>query len=164
MNEDIHQEDKDKLIKEDTNVVIGKLTHKDINLIIPLMVAMGRVNNESKAKARIEAIIDNPAYLLAIAKVQGQAVGYVWAQNFGPHLRTGEITARTHDRFVDENFRGRGIGDQLITYTKQWATGLGVKYLQGATNPKGVENLKRLGASFDSQEEFNKHPPFEFQL
>src|SRR5207248_11475500 len=76
-------------------------------------------------------------------------VGYGWAQDYGPHLRSGASTARLHDLFAVPDCRRRGIGAALFTAIKTWAMGKGVRYLQWQASLSAVPFYERLGYAGD---------------
>jgi len=149
---------------EKPEVEIVPLSPEDLEILTPLLKGMGKVDNESEAAARAESMLEDPHYLLAVAKMGDGISGYVWAQNNGPHLRTGEVTARLHDLFVSPEHRGQNIGRQLFQFAVEWAKKSNVKYLQWQGSKDATAFYKSLGLEGDTKSDLEEHPFYEMEL
>ncbi len=76
---------------------------------------------EAEFRRRFRDLLSDDAWFMAVAVVDGSAVGYVAAQDFGPGLRTASTTGRIHDLFVDPAARRRGAGRALMNSVIDWA-------------------------------------------
>src|SRR4051812_26814353 len=98
----------------------------------PLFAAMGQVDDEIKARMRLTAILGRSDHLVLVAITAGEFVvaGYAWAQDYGPHLRSGKSIARLHDFYVGLHFRRCGAGTRLLEEVQRWALDRDVTWLQ----------------------------------
>ena len=93
----------------------------------------------------IRSFVTSPNGTLLIAEVDGSPVGLT-------HLigesRFEEAHVGTFGLSVDADWRGRGIGSDLIEALAEWALAHGVTRIQGnvfATNPRALELYERHG-------------------
>ena len=95
------------------------------------MKAMGSDDSAVRAAARFEAMAADPNWCVLGASDAGRRVGYAAVQDLGTHIRHGDAhrMARLHDLYVDEEFRGRGIGTALMDAVIDWARPR-VRYLE----------------------------------
>jgi len=112
--------------------------------ILPLFQAMGGQCDEA-ARQRFARITQSDDHYLPVAVDDSHHIGYGWAQDYGPHLRTGDRTARLHDLFVPTSQRKRGIGTALFAAIRAWAEGRGVRYLEWQASHAAVPFYERLG-------------------
>lgn len=84
--------------------------------------------------------ITNPNNLYLIAENENEGVGFIsfHTQNLLHHCgRVGEI----QEFFINKNYRGKGIGRQLIEKIKQYAEEHKFKSIEVTTNKRRVENV-----------------------
>jgi len=122
---------------------------EDWEILRPLLHAMGSQSDE-RARHRFAHITDTPDHYLPVAVVGDRLGGYGWVQDYGPHLRRGERTARIHDLFVAPDQRKRGIGAALFQAMKVWAEQRGVRYLEWQASQAALPFYARLGYKGDS--------------
>jgi GNAT superfamily N-acetyltransferase len=146
-----------------SELLIRQATLEDWEQLFPLLCVMGGVDSEDQAKQRFREVINRPDHSLPVALLAGQLVGYGWAQDYGPHVRTGDRTARLHDLCVHPEYRGRGIGARLFTSVKAWAEQAGVRYLQWQASLSATGFYQRLGYVGDPCPQ-PEHPFFEIEF
>ena len=131
----------------------------------PLMKAMGSDDSAIRAVPRFEAMAHDPHWCVLGAWTDGRRSGYAAVQDLGTHIRHGDAhrMARLHDLFVDEEFRGRGIGRALMEAVIDWAR-TRVRYLEwqaGAeTSAPFYEHLGYRGLAYPQPD----HPTFDLDL
>jgi len=84
--------------------------------------------------------ISNPKNLYLIAQNETEGVGFIsfHTQNLLHHCGlVGEI----QEFFINENYRGKGIGRQLINRILQYADLNNLKSIEVTTNKRRVENV-----------------------
>lgn len=84
--------------------------------------------------------IANPNNIYLIAENENEGVGFIsfHTQNLLHHCgRVGEI----QEFFINENYRGKGIGRQFIEKIMQYAEDHKLKSIEVTTNKRRVENV-----------------------
>jgi GNAT superfamily N-acetyltransferase len=131
----------------------------------PLMKAMGSDDSAARAAARFEAMAGDPHWCVLGAWDGDRRAGYAAVQDLGTHIRHGNThrMARLHDLYVDEEFRGRGIGRALMDRVVDWARPR-VRYLEwqagATTSAPFYEHLGYRGLAYPQPE----HPTFDLDL
>jgi GNAT superfamily N-acetyltransferase len=131
----------------------------------PLMKAMGSDDSAIRAAARFEAMAGDPNWCVLGAWDRDRRAGYAAVQDLGTHIRHGDThrMARLHDLYVDEEFRGHGIGRALMDKVVEWARSR-VRYLEwqaGAdTSAPFYEHLGYRGLAYPQPD----HPTFDLDL
>jgi GNAT superfamily N-acetyltransferase len=123
--------------------------HAERGNILPLLYGMGSVDADDKVKTRFVQLIERPDHHLPIAIYNEELVGYAWAQDYGPHLRSGNRTARLHDLFVRPDYRKLGVGTALFMAIKTWAEQAGIRYLEWQASQTALGFYERLGYKGD---------------
>lgn len=127
------------------------------------LLALRDSDSESLVKKRFAQMLPSKAHCIQVAVLDSQLVGYAWAQNYGPHLRTGKSTARLHDLFVDEKYRRRGVGRQLFLAVRDWAKQEKITWLQWQASSTAVTFYEKLGLVGDPCPD-PTHPFFEIAI
>lgn len=117
---------------------------EDFPAFWPLLAQQG-ASDKHAAEARFRRVTGDPFHLLLLAETDSRLGGYAWAQNYGPHLRTGQQSARWHELYVREEARGQGLGRALFWAVREWARGEGVRWLQWQASPSAISFYTRLG-------------------
>lgn len=91
---------------------------------------MGFVEDEAELAARFPAFCVHPEWVVLGAFRDG-VLGYAAAQDYGPHLRSGNShrTAKLHDLYTAPDARGQGVGRTLMRGIEAWAQARGARYL-----------------------------------
>jgi GNAT superfamily N-acetyltransferase len=124
--------------------LIRPATPNDWEAILPLLRAMGS-QHDARARRRFARFAHHNDHYLPVAFAGEQLAGYGWVQDYGPHLRSGEHTARLHDLFVVPDRRREGIGAALFTAMKAWAEQRGMRYLEWQASQAALPFYAHLG-------------------
>lgn len=97
----------------------------------PLLQGMGTGVGEEESRRTYARLLADERWLIVLAARGATIAGYAAAQDYGPHLRTGQGrgTARLHDMYVAAHQRQSGVGRLLMNAVIDWA-GKRVSYLQ----------------------------------
>jgi GNAT superfamily N-acetyltransferase len=129
----------------------------------PLLAGMGSFVDGGTARERFERIAGSADHILAVAAEGDALVGYAWAHDYGPHLRSGSRLARLNDLYVDPARRKRGHGRRLFMYVREWARSRGVRWLQWQAGRGATGFYERLGLRGDPCPD-PEHPEFEIDF
>jgi phosphinothricin acetyltransferase len=90
---------------------------------------------------------DGKEYPVYVAEMDNAVIGYVYIDSYRPGrmalMQTAEISY-----FVDENYRGRGIGKKLIEFMESQCNNLGIKTLLAIImdhNEASVKLIEKCG-------------------
>jgi GNAT superfamily N-acetyltransferase len=130
---------------------IRPATPEDWDAILPLLEGVEGVSisSDDTARQRFDYIVQSHDHYLPVAVDRDRIVGYGWVQDYGPHLRSGDRTARLHDLFVDPDYRRRGNGAALFVAIKTWAEYEGMRYLEWQASQAALPFYERLGYTGD---------------
>ncbi len=145
-----------------SRTVIRPATPADWDTLLPLLRGMGSQADE-RARQRFALLACRDDHYLPIANADEELVGYGWVQDYGPHLRSGDRTARLHDLFVAPDHRRRGVGALLFDAMKTWAERRDVRYLEWQASHAALPFYAHVGYQGDPcpQPEF---PSFEIDF
>lgn len=124
---------------------------------------MGKTDSETAARRRILRVLASNDHFLPVAAVDETIVGYAWAQNYGPHIRTGQSIVRLHDLFVAPDSRMKGVGTKLFEAVVNWAREAGAAWLQWQASRSALPFYTHLGIVPHAAEDL-EHPFFEIEL
>lgn len=84
---------------------------------------MGTDDDEPTARDRYELLLQDPRWAILGAERDGHLAGYAAIQDYGPHLRLGDLhrMSRLHDLYVRPDDRRHGVGAALMDAVKTWA-------------------------------------------
>lgn len=102
-------------------------------------------------------------HCIRIAAEDGLLVGYAWAQDLGPHLRSGDSIVRLHDLWVDEYVRLGGVGRSLFEAVRGWAAARGARWLQWHAGMTAAGFYDSLGIAPTPSQDDN-HPFYEIDF
>jgi GNAT superfamily N-acetyltransferase len=110
---------------------IRPLTPADWPAFWPLLKDMGTDDDEVTARPRYDELLRDPRWGVLGATDGDLLLGYAAVQDYGPHLRLGDVhrTARMHDLYVHPDHRHRGTGRALMDGAAAWAAAR-VRYLE----------------------------------
>ena len=133
---------------QSSGVEVRALTNDDWHGLWPFLEAMGTASAEAETKERFSSLLlDDRWLLLGSAADNDELLGYAAVQDYGPHLRLGNLhrTARLHDLFVLPRARQQGVGRALMQGVVGWATSR-VRYLEWqAHETRAAPFYERLG-------------------
>lgn len=143
---------------------VREATCDDFANALPMLTAMGNVAEvDPQLGERFANAAADPSHLLLVAERDGSLLGYVWAQDYGPHLRSGHRTVRWNDLFVDQRARRQGVGRALFIEVEAWARKRGVRWLQWQASESAVGFYERQGLKGDPCPD-PTHPFFEIEF
>lgn len=145
------------------NVKFRKAALNDWEQLYPLLEGMGLICNLEKSRAFFEEFVHQTQHCIIVSENNQSLIGYAWAQSYGPHLRTSDITARLNDLFVLPGYRRQGIAKGLLEAVTQWAKESNVKYLQWQANKASTAFYERLGHESIPDPD-PEHPFFEIEF
>lgn len=125
----------------DSKLQIRKVKAKDLDFVYKSICELeNEVLNFETFKEIFNENISNSNNLYLIAENEIEEVGFIsfHTQNLLHHCgRVGEI----QEFFINQNYRGKGIGRQLIEKIMQYAEENKLKSIEVTTNRKRVENV-----------------------
>lgn len=135
----------------------------DLESLAPLFDLMGNVE-ESMLGQRFVRVVSDAQHLVIVAAEGNRPIGYAWAQNYGPHLRSGFSYARLHDLVVEPRFRRRGVGRVLFEEVVEWCEGSGVGELQWQASRDASPFYESLGFRGDMRSDLEEYPLYEMTI
>ncbi|HEY8456283.1 MAG TPA: GNAT family N-acetyltransferase [Actinopolymorphaceae bacterium] len=101
---------------------IREVTSDDWPSFWPLLSGMGTDDDEPVARQRFDELLRDPRWTILVADEGGRLIGYAALQDYGPHLRTGNLhrLARLHDLYVHPDSRRQGVGRVLMEAVTRW--------------------------------------------
>jgi GNAT superfamily N-acetyltransferase len=145
------------------NVKFRKAEISDWEKMYPLLGQMGLVRDTETSRALFENYVHHPQHGIIVAESEQDLFGYAWAQSYGSHLRTSDVTARLNDLFVLLAYRRQGIAKGLLGAVIAWARGNNVRYLQWQANKTSAAFYERLG-HVSIPDPDPEHPFFEIEF
>ncbi len=112
-----------------------------------MLLDMGFVDSEDGARARFPEFCRRPDWVLLGAERSGRLLGYAAAQDYGPHLRSGNDhrTAKLHDLYTLETERRRGVGRALMLGIEAWGRARGLRYIEWYASERIAPAYERMG-------------------
>lgn len=144
-------------------VVVRRAVAADLSRSLPLLEAMGKTTHVAELAARFSALVDVDDHLIAVASTADALVGYAWAQDRGPHLRSGSRTVRLHDLFVRPSDRRHGVGRSLFDSAREWARARGARWMEWQASAAALGFYERLGLIGEACPD-PEHPFFEIDF
>lgn len=125
----------------DSKVEIKKVEKQDLDFVYKAICELENEELDFKVfKEIFNENISNPKNLYLIAESENEGLGFIsfHTQNLLHHGgRVGEI----QEFFIDKNYRGQGIGRQLIEKIMQFSEANNLKSIEVTTNRRRVENV-----------------------
>jgi GNAT superfamily N-acetyltransferase len=123
---------------------IGKAVKADIPKLCGLLDELFSMEEEfcpeyKKQKTALEMILDNPHYgvIIVARDEQGESVGMV-SLLYNVSTAFGGLAATLEDMIVSENYRGRGVGAELISAALKIALSDGIKRITLLTDDSNL--------------------------
>jgi GNAT superfamily N-acetyltransferase len=150
--------------RRQTGPMIRPGAQTDWPAIERLLRAMGFTEGQSSEQLRLRfyELIRRTDHFVCVSENAG-LIAYAWAQDLGPHLRSGNATVRLHDLWVDEQARRRGVGRELFESVREWARARPARWLQWQASASAVPFYAALGISPTPSED-NAHSFFEIDF
>lgn len=129
-----------------------QLGSEDWQAFWPMLKDMGTDDEEPTARRRYELLLKDPRWAVLGAVDGNRLVGYAAIQDYGTHLRLGDLhrMSRLHDLYVRPNDRRRGAGTALMEAVKRWAAER-VRYVEWqAGRQTSAPFYERLGYKGDA--------------
>lgn len=98
-------------------------------------------------RARYQALVQAAEHRLLLAESPAEVLGYAWAQQLGPDLRSGQMLAMFHDLYLSPAARRQGLGQRLFEAICSWARQAGAQRLSWQAQPAAEGFYHRLGLS-----------------
>ncbi|AXI02482.1 GNAT family N-acetyltransferase [Aquirhabdus parva] len=115
-----------------SNVIIRKAQLGDAEILAELSRQLGYPSTVAEVLERLEAILSQLDHHVLIAEIHGQVVG--WVHIFTAYRVESSPFAEIGGLVVDQNFRGKGIGLELVIQSKQWASDQGLGQIRVRSN------------------------------
>ncbi len=144
-------------------ITIRPVQDDDWPALWPLLHKMGKTDAEARVRERVRQVNHRDEHFLTVALHEASIAGYVWAQDYGAHIRSGQSTVRMHDLFVAPSYRRCGVGTQLLGAVTSWATERGATWLEWQSGQAALPFYEQLGLTGDPCPD-PEHPFFEIDL
>jgi len=103
---------------------VRKFESKDVQALTALMRELRYPMTESVLRDRMEALEGKPQFLTLVAEREGQVVGMI-AMYRETSYETGQQTSQITGLIISANYRGQGIGRELIAQAEKQANEAG---------------------------------------
>jgi GNAT superfamily N-acetyltransferase len=145
--------------------VLRAASKSDWSDIERLLRALGLTDGQSSEQLRLRFLqfISRADHCIRVVEISGRLVGYAWAQDLGPHLRSGNSIVRLHDLWVDDEARRRGVGRELFEGVRGWASARSARWLQWHAGRTANEFYAALGIAPTPSED-DTHPFYEIEF
>jgi N-acetylglutamate synthase-like GNAT family acetyltransferase len=118
-------------------IIIREATTEDAAAIASLLNQLGYPTTESTALEKI-AIYKQTTYILFIAEIEKNAVGYI-ALHYYDTLHWQKPIGRITSFCVDEKYRGCGVGLALLKASEDYFTNVGCQKIEVSSNKRRKE-------------------------
>lgn len=126
-------------------------------------MGFAEAQSSEQLRQRFREFIRRDDHCIVVADDGEVLVGYAWAQDIGPHLRSGDSIVRLHDLFVDEGVRLHGIGRSLFEFAREWARTRGARWLQWHAGTSAEAFYDALGITPTPSDD-GIHPFYEIEF
>lgn len=121
----------------ETNVSIRQVTLNDSVSIAELSLQLGYPSSANEIRKRLIELVNDKDNCTFAAVIDGKVVGWIHAYyairiESAPFVEIGGLV-------IDENYRGRHIGEKLVTVVTNWARMKGVKTLRIRSNTQRLQ-------------------------
>jgi GNAT superfamily N-acetyltransferase len=103
-----------------SEVIIREARYEDSYELSLLMGELGYPTAPEEMTERLETLLPNEAYACFVACINDQVIGIIGLTK-GIYFEKNGCYARISALVVSEEFRGNGIGKQLVRYGEEWA-------------------------------------------
>ncbi len=102
-----------------TDIHIREVSEADSSAVARLITQLGYPSSENEIAQRLTVLSRLPEHVTFVAEVNGQIVGLVGAY-LDYALEINGSCGRLMGLVVDEQYRGRGIGKQMMDWIEAW--------------------------------------------
>ncbi|MCR1287098.1 GNAT family N-acetyltransferase [Shouchella clausii] len=127
------------------NMLIRESVQHDGPSVCKLMMEQGSPDDQHRLEHRFKRYSNDSHHYIAVAEEQDELIGYVWAQDFGVHLRTGTKLCRLQELYVLPEHRSKGAGRQLFKGVLRWSHIRHATWLQWHASFSATAFYEKLG-------------------
>jgi len=126
---------------------IRRASPQDIEALIGLLKALFSIEEDfafderKQEKGLLLMLDDETIRCVLVAEIDKMIIGMCTAQLL-VSTAEGGLVALIEDVFIDENYRGQGIGEELLTSIEKWARHQGATRLQLLADRNNISALK----------------------
>ena len=114
--------------KNTTEVTIRQANLKDVASITELCFQLGYPSVPEEVSVRLQSLMqDNEHAILVAELLEGEVVGWVHAYIY--KLLYCDLMTQVAGLVVDKDYRGQGVGKQLLTAVEDWAREMGCGFI-----------------------------------
>ncbi|WP_410211343.1 GNAT family N-acetyltransferase [Aquirhabdus sp.] len=114
------------------DVIIRKAQLDDAAILVELSRQLGYPATVAEILKRLETILSQFDQQVLIAEIYGRVVG--WVHTFTAYRVESSPFAEIGGLVVDQSFRGKGIGLELVSQSRQWARDQGLGQIRVRSN------------------------------
>ncbi|WP_346243676.1 GNAT family N-acetyltransferase [Shouchella clausii] len=133
------------------NVLIRESVQHDGPSVCKLMMEQGSPDDQHRLEHRFKRYSNDSHHYIAVAEEQDELIGYVWAQDFGVHLRTGTKLCRLQELYVLPEHRSKGAGRQLFKGVLRWSHIRHATWLQWHASFSATAFMKSLAMNLSTK-------------
>ncbi|WP_338541086.1 GNAT family N-acetyltransferase [Paenibacillus tundrae] len=109
-----------------TDITIRHSSPDDLPDLVTLMDQLGYPTTYADMLERYTYLASDPSYTTLVAELHGRAVGMIGLQTFYMYEQSGRH-CRIAALVIHKQYRGSGIGRQLIQAAEHWASAQGIE-------------------------------------
>lgn len=123
------------------NTNIRKATLEDLPCIYRMVCALGNNILDEKVFTQVfENNLNNPNCFYEVAIAENKIIGFI-SMHIQQLLHHCGAVGEIQEFYVDNDYRGKGIGKLLMNRVKEYATTTDVKSIEVTANKKRIENV-----------------------
>jgi GNAT superfamily N-acetyltransferase len=120
------------------NLQVRPMLLEDAGRISELAEQLGYPSSSGQTQHRIKEVLQAADHCAFIAIADGYAVG--WIHAFKTFSIESDPFIQIAGLVVDENYRGKGVGKQLVEKVKEWALSKNFYEIRVRSNSKRLES------------------------
>ncbi|MEP6781523.1 MAG: GNAT family N-acetyltransferase [Gemmatimonadaceae bacterium] len=109
-----------------TTLTIRQPVATDAPVMADLLTQLGYPSNTAEIAERLLPLADHTHAVIFVAETDEKVVGVITAHTF-PSLQATAPSAWITALVVDESFRGKHVGRELVSHVEQWVAERGAK-------------------------------------
>jgi GNAT superfamily N-acetyltransferase len=103
-----------------TNVIVRMAEYEDTQAMLPLLAQLGYPATLAECEKRFQAFSSVTGHGIGVATLSNKIIGWV-AWSASPVFISDQIRIRIEGLVIDENYRGQGVGKQLMQFVEDFA-------------------------------------------